>query len=237
MQNWKFFLLISAALFLTLGSSAALADQLTLGSDGTLYFCSTGAAGSQIAIATSSACSSFGGTFSSGSTGSFEAPKGNLVIGGQPWSIAFPSDFRFGSLSGGNFSPSGSTSSFSWGAGSDLITGNITFTLVTDGTQSPRWIGQLLITGNANASGSLLKKDYPVGQTVKIDFNVDLGGNPSLDAVYNHSGGCPPTGAGACYTSGDFSSGEVPSVPEPVTGVLFGTGLIAVGTYLRRRKA
>jgi len=223
-------LYLLAALVVLLGITPAMADQLTLGGDGTIFFCSTGGVNSPIVISTSSGCTPQGGVAGSATTGSFESPTGNTVIALQPWSLTFPTGLELGALSGGvfQFVNQPTTTAFSWGgaSGTSPITGNITWALVSDGTPVPRFFGTMVITGNSNSG--VLGSDYQVGHSVNIDFTVSLGSNPSLEAVYAHTGG-------ALSTSGTFSSGEVPAAPEPTSIFFLGTGILAAGTVLRAR--
>ena len=142
----------------------------------------------------------------------------------------------FGSLAGGQFSVVQNSPSitFSWGDPTHLITGTVKFTLVTDNTPTPRFNGVIVITGNNNANCSTavcqaLARDYPVGSTLPFDFTINLGSHPTLDAIYSHVNG-------AISTSGGFSSGEVPGVPEAGSIFLLGTGLLCAGTIVRYRR-
>ena len=226
-------LYLLAALVVLLGITPAMADQLTLGGDGNLFFCSTGGVNSPIVISTSSGCSPQGGTAGSPNSGSFESPTGNTIAALQPWSLVFPTGLEIGALSGGvfQFVNQPTTTAFSWGGptgtpATSPITGNITWSLVSDGTPVPRFFGTMVITGNAN--GGALGADYQVGHTVNIDFTVNLGSNPTLETVFAHTGG-------VTSTSGSFSSGEVPAAPEPTSIFFLGTGILAAGTVLRAR--
>jgi hypothetical protein len=224
-------LYLLAALVVLLGITPAMADQLTLGGDGTIFFCSTGGVNSPIVISTSSSCSPQGGTAGSSTTGSFESPTGNTVIALQPWSLAFPTGLEIGALSGGvfQFVNQPTTTAFSWGgaSGTGTVTGNVTWSLVSDGTPVPRFFGNLVVTGNTAPAGSALANDYQPGHSVAIDFTVNLGSNPTLETIYARGDGAS--------TSGTFSSGEVPAAPEPTSIFFLGTGILAAGTVLRAR--
>jgi len=226
----KRILWLTVAAVLALMPVAALANQITLGGDGVMTFTSSGATGSPITLSPLSA--------SSGNTGGYEAPTGNAIIALQPWSMAFDSAFSFGGLSGGQFSTitNGGGTAFSWGGnGGGTVTGTINWTLVTDNTQTPRFNGMLLVTGNTvtaadyGGKGALVLADFVVGNSAALDFTVNLGSKPSLDAVYLHTGG-------ATTTSGSFSSGEV-VVGEPGTLLFLGAGMVGLGYMARRRLA
>ncbi len=116
----------------------------------------------------------------------------------------------------------GSTIDFSW-ASQDLsmfLDATITLDNVTDGTQAPRFIGGVQIT-STDLPG------YAPGGNSPLDFIVYLGTNPSLDFVYNNPGSS---------TQGYLSAGEIgPTAPEPGSLVLFGSGVVGLATFLRRR--
>ena len=229
---------IGFGLLMSVNAVPAFADQLALGGDGILYFCSTGGPGSAIVVSTSVGCVPNGGSAgtSAPGTGTFEHPTGvpDVTVGFQPWSLTFPAinPFEFTNPIGGVFSAVSpqNTTGFSWGGNGSVtpITGDITWTVIKDGTSKPQFTGNLLVTGNSNAG--LLGSDFPSGATVEIDFTVNLGSNPKLEEVFSHTGE-------VTSTSGVFSSGEVPAVPEPTSIAFFGTGLLGVGFVLRRKFA
>lgn len=74
-----------------------------------------------------------------------------------------------------------------------------------------------------NQSGTI---SAPTGDYALVDFIVNLGGNPTLDAVYQGQVGS---------TQGYLSSGEVAPVPEPSRLLLFGSGMVGIAGLLRRK--
>lgn len=225
----KRLLCLTAMAMVGLMPVAALANQIVLGGDGVMTFTSSGGVASPITLASPSV--------SSLNSGSYEAPTGNTIIALQPWSMTFDAAFSFGGLSGGQFLTitNGGGTAFSWGGnGGGAVTGKIIWTLVTDDTSTPRFNGGLLITGNTVTAsnygglGAIVLADFVVGNTARIDFIVNLGTNPKLNAVYNHTG--------ATTTSGHFSSGEV-ALAEPGTLLFLGAGMVGLGYMARRRLA
>ncbi len=227
----KAYLAVLFVVLIAAASIPAMADQMVLGGTlGSVYFCSTGGIGADIVISTSSSCSPQGGTSSSPNSGNFESPTGLAIIQSQPWGFTFPTGLTIGSLSGNYFSVASqpTTTQFSWGGnGTSVVTGDVTWTLVKDGSAKPQFLGGMVVTANGNLGA--LGLAYPVGKTASIDFTVDLGTNPTLDDVFYHTGG-------VTSTVGRISSGEVPAVPEPTSIFFLGSGILAAGTLLRLRR-
>lgn len=117
----------------------------------------------------------------------------------------------------------GATIDFGWLSQdhSLFLDGTVTLDNVTDGTQTPRFIGGLLVT-STDLPG------YSDGVYSGLDFIINLGSNPSIDYVYNHPGSS---------TEGYLSSGEVPpgAAPEPGSILLFGSGILGLAGVLRRK--
>ena len=109
---------------------------------------------------------------------------------------------------------------FAFTAGSTFLDGTIILNNVTDGTNAPRFIGGLYVTGS-NLPG------FSDGTYSNLDFNAYLGNNPLIDQVYSGQ---------AHSTQGPLSSGEiVPGTPEPSSIALFGSGVLGLGALLRRK--
>jgi hypothetical protein len=150
--------------------------------------------------------------------GYFGATVGNydVTISGTP---------TLGSPTGGVYpiNMNGAVIDFSWLSTdhSLWLDGSITLNNVTDGTQTPRFIGGLLVS-STDLPG------YQDGTYAGLDFLVNLGSNPSIDYVYNHPGSS---------TEGYLSSGEIPpgSAPEPGSIVLLGSGVVGLAGLLRRK--
>jgi hypothetical protein len=126
-----------------------------------------------------------------------------------------------GSSGGGVYAinMNGATIHFAFDFGANFLNGNMTLNNVTDGTNVPRFIGGLYITGSSLAG-------YPAGNYVPLDFNVYLGNNPTIDQVY--AGSAPST-------QGILSSGQIIPIPEPVSLATLGSGLIGMAGLLGRR--
>lgn len=115
----------------------------------------------------------------------------------------------------------GGTLHFSFSLGSSTFAGTITLTTLKDGTLAPQFLGSLSVT---SATG-LFAGIYAPGQTIPFDMTISLPKGPTVGQV-NAAGGS---------TSGSVSSGEIIPAPEPGTIALLGSGLLAVGGFLKRR--
>ncbi len=134
--------------------------------------------------------------------------SGNLALG-SPTSGVYP------------LSMGGNTIDFSFSYGASFLDGTITLSNVTDGTNVPRFVGNLDVT-SSNIPG------FPDGGLTSLDFNVFLGNNPRIDGVYSGE---------SRSTHGPLSSGElVPAAtPEPGSLALFGSGILGLAGLMRRK--
>jgi hypothetical protein len=239
-MGWRSCAGVAVGVLAMLCSPGAFADTMGLGSDGSVTVCSDTLG--VVFFAANSNCNS-PATVQSGNTGTFASPDGNSVITGMPWSFLLPM-FAWVPSGGGNFVPktTPASTSFTWGGGSNAlppnqtvgaITGRVTWTVITDGISTPQVSGVLVIDSNAN-SGKLLT-DYPVGTSVSINYSFH-GWLPTIEAVANHANGVSQNAQGLYYSSGTGSSGDIPSVPEASSILLFGTGVLTAGTVVRWRR-
>lgn len=115
----------------------------------------------------------------------------------------------------------GNTIDFAFSYGSSFLDGTITLSNVTDGTNTPRFIGDLNIT-SSNLPG------FTDGGHADLDLNAYLGNNPKIDQVFSGE---------AHSTRGPLSSGElVPTTtPEPSSMALFGSGVLGLAGLVRRK--
>jgi hypothetical protein len=134
--------------------------------------------------------------------------SGNMTLGS-------PTDGVYPLNMGGN------TIDFTFSYGTSFLDGTIVLNSVTDGTNTPRFIGGLNIT-SSNIPG------FSDGGYSALDFNAYLGNNPTIDEVYSGQ---------AHSTQGPLSSGEIMpgTTPEPSSIVLFGSGLLGLAGFLRRK--
>lgn len=134
-------------------------------------------------------------------------------------------------------SMNGATTTFQYtnnngGGTPDSLTGTVVWTAINDGSPNPTLKGVLTIT---NVSGPSAFTSLFAGiTTVQIDFTLS-----SMPCGSGDTSNCTltemfTTGNGA--TNGEtISAGQIVT-PEPGTLALFGSGLLTLGGFLRRRK-
>jgi hypothetical protein len=210
--------LLSTLMAVLVMTGAANADpsQITLGlSSGNINFSGSGAGNVSI---------SFSGTLTG--SGLIEGVTGGVGT----YTMSLTGTPTLSSAGGGNYNVNmnGGNIAFNFVSSSnsnDFFTGNMALTLIKDSTQRPELLATLTIT----ASGGIFQAGWPVGSTSVPDLTVNLGSNPSLDALWAGT---------SSSTSGPISSGEVVPVPEPASIALLGSGLLMAGSWVkvRRRK-
>ncbi len=147
--------------------------------------------------------------------------------------------FAFGPVSftagpGPNIYPASTSGESFEFAGSDNMTGTISWSSIQDGTPQPKFFGSLLV---ATASGRAnFLAEYSPGTTVPIDFMTNvMTGASSLDFLSGTTGSATATISAGEVTS-DAVVGPVPrQVPEPATILLIGIAVIGLRVGLRRR--
>jgi hypothetical protein len=197
-------LLLVAAAFAAaplLAASTAYADQVGLGGGvGTITFTSNG--NNTIGFSTS------------GFTGpaNFQIPTGTVQDSGN---------FGLGAMSGGagpvngGIFPitSGGTQSFTFTSttDSDKLTGTVTWPAIKNGTSSPQFDVNALLSILTSSGDAAFVTDFPVGGHASIDFTVSLPGL-TLEQVVSST-----TGTGS---SGNLTTGEVVGAPAPPSSQL-----------------
>jgi len=186
---------------------------LGVGTTGDVLFTNTG--GNNVNFVFTGDCGEGGNNCLSGNA-YYQTNVGNysMWMTGGPPTLGAPT---------GNVYPvnmNGSTINFAATAGSFFLDGTITLDQVAGGTHTPTFNGLLSIS-STNLPG------YAQGQKSEIDFTINLGSNGTLEQVYAGS---------VTTTSGYLSSGEVPpSVPEPGSILLFGSGVLGFAGLVRRK--
>jgi hypothetical protein len=231
----------SAALAaLAFATTPLIADQLTLGGDGQATFTGTGnTTGDVITIVTSGSsggCPAGDTCIGSNTTGGFESPTGTTIFGGASWSFSVPTSAPLLSLlapsSPGVYSVDqngGQIATFNFsGGGGDTVTGTIDWTSLTQsGTTNAATISGTLKVSSVSGlgtDGTAFAKDFPAGDTLGVDYTFNM--SSSLSTLLG----------GTNSLTGTASSGEVPGAPEPTTLVLYGAGMLLVGSYFRTRR-
>ncbi len=235
----KVMLFSTAALAaVALSVSPVFADQLTLGGDGTATFTGTGnLSGDVITMTTtgsSGGCPVGDTCIGSNSSGGFESPTGVNIFGGASWSFSVPQSaplLSLQSLGGGVYTVDqngGQTATFNFsGGGGDTVTGTIDWTSLTQSsTTNVATISGTLkvstVTGTGT-DGATFLTDFPSGYTLGIDYAFGNLGSSLSGLIGTHNS-----------LSGTASSGEVPGAPEPTTLVLYGAGMLLVGSFFRK---
>lgn len=125
-------------------------------------------------------------------------------------------------------SMNGATVAFNYTNGSNVLNGTVIWTTVNDSNPNPTLNGNLTITG---VSGSSAFTSLFAGLTVvPIDFTLSSMPGPGPNTLTELFA------AGAGASNGNTVSAGQINTPEPGTIALFGSGLLTLGGFLRRRK-
>jgi hypothetical protein len=227
---------------LLLLSSAAMADSLSFSSNNPLTIANNGSGGISFTFGTATVSGAIPVTDSL-----------NNFSNTIPFSIG--SGITLNSL--GNFSPSQTTVSIGtqdqFGDGSSGVgyfTGNINFIKISNGNQSGQFnisislseIGYSCIGDptQGGCAGSGVLSEFALGGQGFLNFSFSLDGGPqNIDELLRIA-----STPGASYGSNGFNGTidtnaptETSTVPEPASLALFGSGLLAGGSFVRRKFA
>ena len=214
--KWSMYLLLAVFVLIVTGTSLAGPTQIILGvsTTGDVVFTNTGG---NVNVTLSGDCGKGPADCLSGF-----AYYGNLVGDYAMW-LSGPGGPPTLGAPTGNLYPidmDGATLNFSTTIQSYFVNGLISLMEVNGGTKTPTFEGILDIT-DSNFPG------YPIGDKLSFDFTINLTDNPSLEDVYSGK---------YSKTSGYLSSGQIPpSVPEPGSFLLLGSGVVGIAGLLRRK--
>jgi hypothetical protein len=140
-------------------------------------------------------------------------------------------------------SMNGDTSTFLYsGSDGDKLTGNVTWSTVSNGSTNPHFNGTL---SNIVATGDGAFTSAFSGSSAVFDLilnQLQCNSAPSISAPSNNAatGGCTLESLFADSTSvglDPVSGGQLTSTPEPASILLFGSGLFVCGAFFRRRRS
>ncbi len=213
MRNILRVVVVAAAVLLMLSASALAQTQITIGAstNGTVEFTPSG----------SNSIMSFTGSCGGSSCVAGDAYIGSNVGTYEMW------------ITGNNpiLSPSGTpniyavnmnggTMNFSFSVGTSTFAGTIQLTTLSN-TSAPEFIGTLTVSSSTGIFAALWK----AGSIVPLDFTISMSpGSPSI--------------GGTTVATGTISSGEITGgtpAPEPASIALIGSGLLAIGGFVKRR--
>jgi hypothetical protein len=211
--------------------SIAHADEINLGgASGSITFTSNG--NGTVSFTTSG--------FTTPGLASFQSPNGtelssgSFTLGAMTGTMGPESDGIFDVTIGGVESFT-YTATVGYGSNAsanatDKLTGTVDWNGVKDGTSTPQFDDDSELAIATSVGSSTFTNDFktPIPGMAEIDFTVNLSSS-TLTTLAGESAGTQLTGT--------FSSGEVTPVPEPVSLILFGSGLIGLGAARLRRRA
>jgi len=210
---------LAAAAFvvvLVLASAASAQNQITLNgtASGAIVFtgAGSGTGGSNLSMSLGS-CSLGSHCITGTATGTGGlSSTGTYELSGGPLSLT--------SVSAGNWNVSGILNFAYFNGGTNLLSG--TLNLVNFTQVASLGVFNSTLTANLTGLSGLLASN--IGSSAVTDITIVIRNGVNLAALGN--------GVNASAT---ISSGEIFPTPEPGSMVLFGSGLVAAGSLLRRR--
>jgi len=215
MKNRLIILVLLALVVLSVGGQATAQTQITIGNStsGTITFSGAGTTTVSFVGNCGYANCVSGYAYLGASAGTYNM----WITGNNPTLTATGNPSLFA------VNMNGGTLHFSFSLGSSSFAGTITLTTLKDGSLAPQFLGSLNVTTATGVFAGV----YSPGQTVPFDLTISLpNGSAFVDQVNSGL---------ASSTSGSISSGEIIPAPEPGTIALLGTGLLAIGGFLKRR--
>ena len=209
----KTILVLSAVAILATVASTAKADvtQITLGpsASGSITFTGDGSGGFSISLTPDPLTGTAWGT-------------GDVASGPVPYTVTQGnSNSVTGTSTGADSWAIGQSSPFAFNYGAGLLTGNLQLLDITQ-ISNVGVTNTALVANLSNLDGSLASNFTPAGGILSI--TIDLSTAASLASL----------GKGATETA-RISSGELFPTPEPGTLALLGSGILALGGYVRRK--
>ncbi len=228
MRGSKLFVVILGLVLSLWARNADAQTQITLGnSSQDVTFQAT--SGTDVNVAVGSCTSTtFTGTCTLSGTAFFSS-VGTFTIttttsGSTPMTASFVGSGLF------DVSMNGATSTFDYHDGTNTLDGSITWTTVANGSTQPHLNG--IITGLSVSGNSAFTSTFSGSAAFVTLITQNMSCTMSVSPCTLENLLLNTSAQGSALTG---SSNVIPS-PEPASMVLFGTGLLAIGGFVRRKR-